>query len=156
MKEQKSYEAPMIQLMSDGGFAINMDKLEERVYTPKELIDIIIEAKEAVEKSLPITKEFIESFGFELDTAEKASLIEAGAVQYIKGRGAYIPEFILTQQGEKYSLYMHAPVDPQPEKRSGAPQSIRFGFTHFFTDYTCTTQSELRFLLTKGRIDCSK
>lgn len=92
-------------------------------------------AKLDVESHLPITKEFIESFGF------KQKYTATGMRSYTKGLIDEYKWLMLTVENDtSFSL-----VEVFGEKQET-----------IFSDYTCTTQSELRFLLTKGRIDCSK
>jgi len=74
------------------------------------------------ESHLPITQEFIESFGFE----------HLGNGYYEHSNGCQLEQNLKT-----YAL-------------TDKKQDI------VFSEFDCTTQSELRFLLTKGRIDCSK
>jgi len=84
------------------------------------------------ESHLPITQEFIESFGFnEIDEKFPAK-------RYYKKTDR--ETVLLTTNSNFYSLFEH-----------GLERDLAI-----FVNYTCTTQSELRFLLTKGRIDCSK
>ena len=86
------------------------------------------------EDMLPITQEFIEGFGFELVNAKSP------AKKFVKTMKDKQAQLYWTNSGE---FSMH--IDEMLEERNA-----------IFIGYTCTTQSELRFLLTKGRIDCSK
>lgn len=89
----------------------------------------------------PITQEFIESFGFEL-----SSFKGFGCLTYEKELSKNETLFLVSYDN-KYSLHEGVksinPVWP-------------FNFTPVFSDYNVSTRAELRFLLTKGRIDCSK
>lgn len=81
----------------------------------------------------PITQEFIESFGFEKVNECKYNFIS-------QEKDSYFLEAVL----DKFSLYA------EPTAIMGENKE------YIFQNFTCTTQSELRFLLTKGRINCSK
>lgn len=129
--EKSEVRLPTIQHLQDGLLSINYDALEERFWTTKELVDLIIEARGL--DSAPITREFIEGFGFEY---EQEHIL--GGEFYNKMSDAYRIELYVLEG--RYSLNTFLGND----RISSA-----------FSDMVCTTQSELRFLLTRGRIDCS-
>lgn len=92
---------------------------------------------------LPITQEFIESFGFKFDR-HRAS----GYDDYLKDEpeGSYIClTFAVKSEYRKRSWYRLIQY-----KGDGEHSCV------IFDGFECHTRSELRFLLTKGRIDCSK
>jgi len=125
------------------GFVINLDALEQfgtnletgEKITPKEILDLFVERGTMISRSedSPITQEFIESFGFVKVNECKYNFIS-------QEKDSYFLEAVL----DKFSLYA------EPTAIMGENKE------YIFQDFTCTTQSELRFLLTKGRIDCSK
>jgi hypothetical protein len=85
-------------------------------------------------KSTCVTQEFIESFGF------------------IKTRSCdNIEEYQINKNGHKMEL-----INNNGKYSFGIVSAISFNYSAVFSEYFCKTQSELRFLLTKGRIDCSK
>lgn len=97
---------------------------------PKEEIDNHYSV--GYESNAPITQEFIESFGF----------VKVTDGQYEKD--------IIDEDTELPSkLYL-------AQYKDGLWGFFDGGYDVIFKNYTCATQSELRFLLTKGRIDCSK
>ena len=127
VEDKQELPKPTIEKLDDGGYVIDLDKLDKGTYTPKELLDIIYEVINASD-NLPITQEFIESFGF---------------VEYDDISGVFF------KKNETVNLRF--------DYIGGVAMLFDFVYNDWIFDkYTCTTQSELRFLLTKGRIDCSK
>lgn len=129
------------------GFVINLDALEQfgtnletgEKITPKEILDKFLSMPTILvrsEDNLPITQEFIESFGF--------AKIREKRTCFSKDIGKNEAIFLLWKGEGTFSLYQ---ISRSPMGENSEP---------IFQDFTCTTQSELRFLLTKGRIDCSK
>jgi hypothetical protein len=84
-------------------------------------------------KSTRITQEFIESFGFKFNSSGF-------------GLETYIKEVKNSNLGTNVQLLVF-------DKKV---YTLNSKYGEEFNLITCTTQSELRFLLTKGRIDCSK
>ena len=137
VEDKQELIKPTIQKLDDGGYVIDLDKLDKGTYTPKELLDIIYEVIKASE-NLPITQEFIESFGFGAHSSSNK------VKHFIKRKGEYVT-FL--------SWYLEFNVFKGFFKKEDMNRGeVIMEIPH----YTCATQSELRFLLTKGRIDCSK
>lgn len=128
------------------GYLINLDALEnlainietDEKFTPKEVLNAFYDRGIIVDRGnhLPITQEFIESFGF--------AKIRKKRTCFSKDIGKNEAIFLLWKGEGIFSMYQ---ISRSPMGENSEP---------IFQDYTCTTQSELRFLLTKGRIDCSK
>lgn len=132
---------------SPNSTSIDLDALEHTTYQVKDLEGNVIEENavddnnvfnhekiyQQIKELSPITQEFIESFGFVKVNECKYNFIS-------QEKDSYFLEAVL----DKFSLYA------EPTAIMGENKE------YIFQDFTCTTQSELRFLLTKGRIDCSK
>lgn len=112
-------------------------------YQVKDLDGNVIEEK-VVDDSLlsvdelPITQEFIESFGFGVHSSSNK------VKHFIKRKGGYVTFLSWYLEFNVFKGFL--------KKEDMNRGEVIMEIPH----YTCTTQSELRFLLTKGRIDCSK
>lgn len=88
----------------------------------------------------PITQEFIESFGFKYSLTGKRKIVQ----EYTKDISTKEGIIKVSLTVENIDGIDHYSLDNQTYNLS------------VFIEMKISTQSELRFLLTKGRIDCSK
>lgn len=124
---------------------VNIDTLESaslkeggEKLTTKELLALFYKKGVMLDKNedhSPITQEFIESFGFAKESENTFTKPYGGNV-FIE----------LSFSDDCWTLELNS----NKKNFVTEPSDI------VFQNFTCTTQSELRFLLTKGRIDCSK
>lgn len=115
-----------------------------KYHTLDEVEDMLIDSKKTTpgfinnENESPITQEFIESFGFKFTGG------------YVKGR--FIREYEkVNDDSIKFSLMVEAIDNIDYYSLFNELYNL-----FVFSEMKISTQSELRFLLTKGKIDCSK
>lgn len=128
-------------------FSISAEGMDGKNLTPKDILDIF--RKKGLtfvntEDNAPITQEFIESFGFKYCASARERFVILYELRYNYTHGfSCFDSLFLEECNGRFSMYYGFQIGKQQ-------------YEYIFRDYTCTTQSELRFLLTKGRIDCSK
>lgn len=124
-----------------GDLISNWDSLHYK--TPEQMDKTLNQPREELrklyEESAPITQEFIESFWF-VKGKNHGDVVEFNKIVLDVKEKEEVKAELFYSEEVGYSLWI------QTMTRDRLP---------VFVAYPCTTQSELRFLLTKGRIDCS-